>query len=222
MNGLFISLEGIDGAGKSTQAQMLAEIFRKAGHDVVSVREPGSTPLAERVRPIILDTEMAGLDSKAELLLYLACRAQLVSDVIRPALERGEVVISDRYADSSVAYQGYGRELGVDMVRQSNALATGGLQPDLTLLVDVPVESALERRIGEADRLEAEERAFHERIRAGFLEIADQESERVTVVDGRLTLDKVAQVIEHIVVERFPQFLGDRTGRIDRNQHSTT
>lgn len=215
MSGLFISLEGIDGAGKSTQARMLADIFRKAGIDVVSVREPGSTPLAERVRPIILDPAMAGLDSKAELLLYLACRAQLIRDVIGPALERGDVVICDRYADSSVAYQGYGRELGADVVRQSNALATGGLQPDLTILIDVPVGAALGRCTGEADRLEAEERAFHERIRAGFLEIAEREPERVSLVDGCLSLDEVAREIEHIVVERFPRFLSDRTIGID-------
>ena len=145
MSGIFISLEGIDGAGKSTQARRLVETFQSAGHDVVTVREPGTTPLAERVRPVILDREMTGIGARAELLLYLACRAQLVDEVVRPALQEGLIVVSDRYADSSVAYQGYGRELGADLVRQVNAFATGGLMPDLTIVIDIPVKEATQR-----------------------------------------------------------------------------
>ncbi|HDS74100.1 MAG TPA: dTMP kinase, partial [Firmicutes bacterium] len=140
------------------------------------------------------------------LMLYLASRAQLVAEVVRPALAAGSVVISDRYADSSVAYQGYGRELGVDVVRQSNALATGNLQPDLTLVIDIPVEITKERMNGKtADRLESEKRSFHERIRNGFLEIARDEPERVVVVDGTKSPDDVHLEIVRIVSIRFPE-----------------
>ena len=206
MTGRFITLEGIDGAGKSTQAQRLTEVLRAAGNTVVSVRDPGTTSLAERVRGILLDRTVTGVDPMAELMLYLASRAQLVAEVVRPALAAGSVVISDRYADSSVAYQGYGRELGVDVVRQSNALATGNLQPDLTLVIDIPVEITKERMNGKtADRLESEKRSFHERIRNGFLEIARDEPERVVVVDGTKSPDDVHLEIVRIVSIRFPE-----------------
>lgn len=206
MTGRFITLEGIDGAGKSTQAQRLTEVLRAAGNTVVSVRDPGTTSLAERVRGILLDRTVTGVDPMAELMLYLASRAQLVAEVVRPALAAGSVVISDRYADSSVAYQGYGRELGVDVVRQSNALATGNLQPDLTLVIDIPVEITKERMNGKtADRLESEKRSFHERIRNGFLEIARDEPERVVVVDGTRSPDDVHLEIVRIVSIRFPE-----------------
>ena len=206
MTGRFITLEGIDGAGKSTQAQRLTEVLRAAGNTVVSVRDPGTTSLAERVRGILLDRTVTGVDPMAELMLYLASRAQLVAEVVRPALAAGSVVIGDRYADSSVAYQGYGRELGVDVVRQSNALATGNLQPDLTLVIDIPVEITKERMNGKtADRLESEKRSFHERIRNGFLEIARDEPERVVVVDGTKSPDDVHLEIVRIVSIRFPE-----------------
>ena len=209
MSGIFISLEGIDGAGKSTQACRLVEMLQSAGHDVVTVREPGTTPLAERVRPVILDREMTGIGARAELLLYLACRAQLEDEIVRPALEAGKTVVSDRYADSSVAYQGYGRELGADLVRQVNAFATGGLMPDLTIVIDIPVELTAQRRTGSADRLEAEDRAFHQRIRAGFIEIAEGEPERCAVVDGTASEDDVASAVAASVRRGFPGLLGD-------------
>ncbi len=208
MTGKFITLEGIDGAGKSTQAERLAEVLRASGNTVVSVRDPGTTSLAERVRGILLDRTVTGVDPMAELMLYLACRAQLVGEVVRPALAAGSIVISDRYADSSVAYQGYGRELGADVVRQSNALATGNLQPDLTLVIDIPVEITKDRMNGKiADRLESEKRSFHERIRNGFLEIAKDEPERVVVIDGTRTPDEVHAEIVRVVSKRFPDII---------------
>lgn len=205
MTGTFITLEGIDGAGKSTQVERLVAVLRAAGNTVVSVRDPGSTLLAERVRGILLDPTMSGVDPMAELMLYLACRAQLVGEVIRPALEAGSVVISDRYADSSVAYQGYGRELGARIVRESNALATGNLEPNLTILVDIPVDITKQRMSGRvADRLESEKRAFHERIRRGFLEIARKNNRRVFVVDGTQSVDAVHADIVRVVAEQLP------------------
>ncbi len=208
VTGKFITLEGIDGAGKSTQAERLAEILRAAGNTVVSVRDPGTTSLAERVREILLDRTVTGVDPMAELMLYLACRAQLVGEVVRPALAAGSVVVSGRYADSSVAYQGYGRELGTDVVRQSNALATGNLQPDLTVLIDIPVDITKHRMKNKiADRLESEERTFHERVRHGFLEIAHDEPERVVVIDGTRTPDEVHAEIVRVVATRFPELM---------------
>jgi len=214
VTGKFITLEGIDGAGKSTQAERLAEVLRASGNTVVSVRDPGTTSLAERVRGILLDRTVTGVDPMAELMLYLACRAQLVGEVVRPALAAGSIVISDRYADSSVAYQGYGRELGANVVRQSNALATGNLQPDLTLVIDIPVEITKDRMNGKiADRLESEKRSFHERIRNGFLEIAKDEPERVVVIDGTKTPDEVHAEIVRVVSTRFPGIVSSNVAR---------
>ena len=205
MTGTFITFEGIDGCGKSTQAVMLAETLRAAGHEVVEVREPGTTALAERVRQILLDPVLDSVDPMAELMLYVACRAQLVGEIVRPSLARGAVVVSDRYGDSSVAYQGYGRNLGADVVRQANRVGTGGLLPDLTILVDVPVPLAHERRSGQsADRIEREKAEFHERVRSGYLEIARLEPERVAVIDGSGTPDGVRAAVITQVRERLP------------------
>lgn len=211
MSGIFLSLEGIDGSGKTTQAARLVEILRGAGHRVISVREPGSTALAERVRQVLLDPAASAISPRAELLLYVACRAQLVDEVIRPALDAGAVVVSDRFADSTLAYQGYGRELGPEVVREANMVATGGLAPALTFVLDIPPEEAVRRRgASAADRLEGEARAFHERVRRGFLEIAHREPERVSVVDGGLPPEEVASRILDLIDSRFPELLADR------------
>jgi len=211
MSGLFITIEGIDGCGKSTQAQRLAELLRSTGRTVTAVREPGSSALAERVRSILLDPEMTGVSPRAELLLYVACRAELVEKTIRPALTGGGTVVGDRFSDSTVAYQGYGRQLGPEVARQANLIATGGLSPDVTFLIDVPLEVAGARMSAKsADRLEGEQRAFHERVRHGFLEIARGEPERVFVVDGTLPADEVTEQIIERLVARVP---GLRNGR---------
>lgn len=179
-NGVFITFEGGDGCGKSTQAARLTDRLRRAGVDVVEAREPGGTPAGDRIRSLLLDPAMAGLDSLAELLLYEASRAQHVSAVIEPALAAGRVVVCDRFADSSLAYQGYARGLDLEMVERLNDIATRGLAPDLTLLLDVdPAEGVSRATNSGADRLEREALAFHQRVRDGFAQIARRDPARV-------------------------------------------
>ena len=194
MNGPFITFEGGEGSGKSTQMALVAERFRQAGVSVRFLREPGGTAVGEAVRRILLDPAGEGMDPRAELLLYEASRAQLVAEVIRPAIASGTVVLCDRFADSSTAYQGHARGLGVESVRAMNVAATGGLVPDRTLLFDIDPRIGLERATtGGADRIEAESLAFHQRVREGFLDIADGEPERVRVIDASGSVEQVAE-----------------------------
>ncbi|MEV7035809.1 dTMP kinase [Streptomyces sp. NPDC093272] len=194
-NGFFIALEGGDGAGKSTQAEALAEWIRAKGHEVVLTREPGATPVGKRLRSILLDVSSAGLSHRAEALLYAADRAEHVDTVVRPALERGAVVISDRYIDSSVAYQGAGRDLSPTEVARINRWATNGLVPHLTVLLDVEPETARERFTEAPDRLESEPAEFHARVRAGFLTLAASDPGRYLVVDAGQEPESVTTVI---------------------------
>jgi len=197
--GVFITFEGGEGCGKSTQAARLLSRLRAAQVDALEVREPGGTPAGDRVRGLLLDPAMAGLDPLAELLLYEASRAQHVSAVIEPALAAGRVVVCDRFADSSLAYQGYGRGLDLAMVRSLNRIATYGLVPDLTLLLDVqPAEGVRRATHGGADRLESEEIAFHERVRNGFVCIRESEPARVRMLNAD-TLDHVESVVWRLV-----------------------
>lgn len=202
--GLFVSLEGGDGVGKSTQTSMLAEWLRGLGHEVVLTREPGATPLGKQLRELLLDHGTGEVSPRAEALLYAADRAQHVEHVIRPALARGAVVITDRYIDSSLAYQGAGRALTVDEVAKLSVWATSGLTPDLTVLLDLPVEDGLRRAtaadISGPDRLESEPVEFHERVRQGFLALARKEPDRYLVVDAGRSRDEVQQEIrEHLL-----------------------
>lgn len=194
-NGFFIALEGGDGAGKSTQAEALAEWIRAKGHEVVVTREPGATPVGKRLRSILLDVSSAGLSHRAEALLYAADRAEHVDTVVRPALERGAVVISDRYIDSSVAYQGAGRDLSPTEVARINRWATDGLVPHLTVLLDVAPETARERFTEAPDRLESEPAEFHARVRSGFLTLAASDPGRYLVVDAGQEPEAVTTVI---------------------------
>ena len=180
---MFISFEGLDGTGKTTQAALLADAARAAGREVVAVREPGGTAAGERIRSLLLDPE-ARIAPWAEALLYAAARAELVAEVIRPALERGATVIADRYVDSSLAYQGVARGLGVEEVLEVNLAATGRLLPDRTILLDLPREVAAGRLDGTADRMEAEADRFHDSVAGGFADVARRFPERVVVVDG--------------------------------------
>ncbi|MHB9753049.1 dTMP kinase [Streptomyces sp. BYX5S] len=195
--GFFIALEGGDGAGKSTQAEALAEWIRGKGHEVVVTREPGATPVGKRLRSILLDVSSAGLSHRAEALLYAADRAEHVDTVVRPALERGAVVISDRYIDSSVAYQGAGRDLSPTEVARINRWATSGLVPNLTVLLDVDPEAARERFTEAPDRLESEPMEFHARVRSGFLTLAAGDPGRYLVVDAGQEPESVTTVIRH-------------------------
>jgi dTMP kinase len=179
----FITFEGIDGCGKSTQLRMLASELRLRGREVVTTREPGGTPLGSRIRQLVLDEEEQ-VDPLAELLLYAADRAQHVRTLVRPALESGHVVLSDRYADATVAYQGAGRGFPDEIISELVALATGGLMPDLTLLIDVPPEVAHARVGPPRDRIEDRPEAYRERVRAGFLEAAGSYPAPIVVVDG--------------------------------------
>ncbi|MFD1660123.1 dTMP kinase [Streptomyces caeni] len=203
-NGFFVALEGGDGAGKSTQAEALAEWIRAKGHEVVLTREPGATPVGKRLRSILLDVSSAGLSHRAEALLYAADRAEHVDTVVRPALERGAVVISDRYIDSSVAYQGAGRDLSPTEIARINRWATNGLVPHLTVLLDVAPETARERFTEAPDRLESEPAEFHARVRSGFLTLAAADAGRYLVVDAAQEPEAVTTVIRHRLDQMLP------------------
>ncbi|MFF8603318.1 dTMP kinase [Streptomyces sp. NPDC015232] len=202
--GFFIALEGGDGAGKSTQVEALAEWIRAKGHEVVVTREPGATPIGKRLRSILLDVSSAGLSNRAEALLYAADRAEHVDSLVRPALERGAVVISDRYIDSSVAYQGAGRDLSATEISRINRWATGGLVPHLTVLLDVSPETARERFTEAPDRLESEPPEFHARVRAGFLALAAGDPGRYLVVDAGQEPEAVTTVVRHRLDRMLP------------------
>lgn len=186
--GLFVVFEGGDGAGKSTQVGLLVDALRAEGHDTLRTREPGGTPLGERVRELVLDPAHGPVDARAEALLFAAARAAHVAQLIRPALAAGRTVVCDRFADSSAAYQGAGRGLGLDRVAELNAWATAGLVPDLTVLLDVPAGTGRARREARdgtaGDRLETEPDAFHDANRAAFLELAGRAPERYLVLDA--------------------------------------
>lgn len=195
--GLFITLEGGDGVGKSTQAALLEEWLTGMGRSVVRTREPGGTDAGVEIREIVLH-HRGDIAPRAEALLYAADRAHHVATVVRPALERGDIVLQDRYIDSSVAYQGAGRVLGADEVRRLSAWATEGLQPDLTILLDLDADAARARLDGahkRFDRLEAERSEFHERVRAAFLGLAEDEPERFLVVDAARPVEEIAAEI---------------------------
>lgn len=189
--GLFITFEGGDGAGKTTQSELLAGWLEARGHEVMRTREPGGTPLGVRVRELLLHggDEIGEVNARAEALLYAADRAQHIAHVVRPAIDRGAVVVQDRYIDSSLAYQGAGRVLDVTEVRSISEWATGGLWPHLTVLLDASTELAAQRRAlrgGGADRLEAEAAEFHAAVRSGFLALAQSDPDRYLVLDASL------------------------------------
>lgn len=193
MRGVFITLEGADGCGKSTQAARLADALEASGREVVRLREPGGTAISEKVRAILLDPANAEMCPECELMLYEASRAQLVREVVEPALSRGAVVLCDRFYDSTYAYQAGGRSLPEDLVRRANALGTCGLDPDRTLVFDLDPELAYARATaGGADRMEAEGLAFQRRVRDAYLRLAQAEPARVRVVDASGEREAVA------------------------------
>jgi len=203
--GTFISLEGVEGCGKSTQARSLAEYITGLGYSVVLTHEPGGTPIAEQIREILLEPRHSDMTNTTELLLYLASRAQHVDQLIRPALAEGKVVICERFSDATFAYQGYARGLDLDPLEQVNRIATGGLEPDLTLLLDMEAEDGLSRKRRSdyiLDRLESEDIDFHNKVRKGYLDIARRSPERVKVIDAEGSIEDVHLRIRKCVDQR--------------------
>lgn len=204
---MFITLEGPEGSGKSTQIKALAAFLRDQGYDVLQTREPGGTRIGDQIRDClhnVANTEMSG---PAEFLLYSASRAQLVREVLRPALAQGQIVLCDRYADSTLAYQGYGRGLDLAALQEVTRFATEGLAPDLTLLLDIDVAEGLARRVagqGEMNRLDLETLAFHERVRAGYHQLAAQDPSRWVVIDAGGSAAAVQEAVRAAVVNRLP------------------
>lgn len=207
MKGTFITFEGIEGSGKSTQIVLLENYLKSAGLHVVLTREPGGTPMGDQIRKILLDPANTGLDPSAELLLYAASRAQHLHEVIGPALDAGKIVLCDRFSDATLAYQGYGRGLNIDMIRALDRIVTSGMRPERTILFDLDPASGIARAHGrnknsglEAEaRFENEEIAFHERVRQGYLNLSRQETDRIKVVDASLPVEEVQKVVRSIV-----------------------
>jgi len=202
--GVFITFEGPDGSGKSHQLAELADFLSQKGYPVFSTREPGGTGIGDKIRLILFDLGNTEMHPRTEILLFQASRAQHVEQIILPSLENGQVVLCDRFADSTLAYQGYGYQVDLQRLKMVVEFATGGLKPDLTLLLDVDVEVGLRRRAkgGEWNRLDAYELAFHQRVRQGYHEMSRLEPARWAVVDAGLPIEEVQQAIREIVLER--------------------
>jgi len=202
---VFITLEGPDGSGKTTQFHLLVEWLNEQGYEVVPTREPGGSDIGDQIRAVLHDPRNTAMDARTEILLYSASRAQHVAQLIRPALAEGKVVVSDRYYDSTLAYQGYGRGLDLETLRAITAFATGDLMPDLTLYLDIPPEEGLQRKQAGGDewnRLDAEALEFHQRVRAGYLELIRQEPDRWAVIDATRPVEEVQAEIRAQVQAR--------------------
>ena len=201
---MFITLEGPEGSGKTLQLPKLADYLRQSGFDVLTTREPGGTSISEQIRTVLHNLENKEMNPRTEILLFQASRAQLVEQVIRPHLNKGGVVISDRYADSTLAYQGYGHQVDIEPLRVLVTFATGGLKPDLTILLDVDVEIGLRRKElkGEWNRLDAYNLEFHQRVRQGYLQLVRAEPERWEVIDASQSPIQVQNEIRRVVTER--------------------
>jgi dTMP kinase len=205
MTGFFITFEGIDGCGKSVQTRLLAEKLRTIGKEILLLREPGTTPISEAIREILLNLKHQNMAESTELLLFAAARAQIVSETILPALAAGKMVLCDRFYDSTTAYQGFGREINLDVVRQINRFAVQNKKPDLTIVLDLTPEIAKTRLIGASkklDRMETSGDEFMHRVRQGFLQIAREEPERVVVIAGDQSIGQIAKQIWQILSDR--------------------
>lgn len=202
---MFITLEGPEGSGKSSQLPALAKFLRDAGYEVVETREPGGTVVGDQIREVLMNLENVTIVPRTEILLFLAARAQHVEGLIKPALASGKIVLCDRYGDSTLAYQGYGHETDLDTLRSLLAFSTGGLKPDLTLLLDVPIDEGFRRKRGnsvEWNRLDAYAEAFHERVRQGYLALAKEEPDRWMIIDATKDRGKVLEAMQKAVLNR--------------------
>lgn len=210
IKGFFITLEGPEGSGKSTQAVRLVAALKRAGYSVVHTREPGGTPLAEIIRHVLLSASShESVTAETEALLILAARSQHVAHIIMPALQRGQIVICDRFSDSTFAYQGYGRNVNMQWLRKANDVASGGISPDLTLLFDLPASVGLARRRkarGKQNRLDRESERFHRKVRRGFLALSRQSPRRITVIDATQQPDDIAIATQALVFKRLSRY----------------
>jgi len=199
MKGIFITFEGIDGSGKDTQAKLLAKYFKNKGYSVIRTREPGGTSIGEKIRKILLSPKISRVDQRAEVLLFAASRAQIVSNIIKPALEKGKIVISNRYVDSSYAYQGIARKMGLDWVIEINKWATQGLLPDITFFLDIPEELGL-KRVDKSrnirDKIEKDGEIFQKKVREGYYKLAKVFPERYRIIDANRNEDLIQKDIK--------------------------
>ena len=212
MRGIFITIEGPDGSGKTTALQQVVpRLQQEINRKVVATREPGGSPIAEKIRSLILDPSHTDMDSRTEALLYAASRRQHLIEKVLPVLESGDVIFCDRFVDSSIAYQGYARGIGEEGIREINQFATEGIEPDVTLYIDVPAEVGIQRIHANLDereynRLDQEKLAFHEKVRAGYLQLAKANPDRIVVVDGTMNREEVAEACYHIIKNRYPSY----------------
>lgn len=211
--GLFITVEGTDGSGKTTQMGFMNDYFKGAGHEVLLTREPGGTRISEKVRSIILEPDHTEMGNITEFLLYSSARAQLVHEVIKPSLEKGMIVVCDRYVDSSYAYQGYGRGLDLELLKTVSEFAIGGVMPDITFFFDLDPETALNRRLAStlSDRIENERLEFHKRVYSGYERLADKYPERIRRIDADRPADsiwaEVREILDFILKQRHMYYL---------------
>ena len=212
MRGIFITIEGPDGSGKTTALQQVVpRLQQEMNRKVVATREPGGSPIAEKIRSLILDPSHTDMDSRTEALLYAASRRQHLIEKVLPVLESGDVIFCDRFVDSSIAYQGYARGIGEEGIREINEFATEGIEPDVTLYIDVPAEVGIQRIHANLDereynRLDQEKLDFHEKVRAGYQHLAQANPERIVVVDGTMNREEVAEACYHIIKNRYPSY----------------
>ncbi len=205
---MFITLEGPEGSGKTSQIPALAEFLRNAGYEVVVTREPGGTPVGDQIREVLMNLKNVSIVPRTEILLFLAARAQHVDGLIRPSLEKGKIVLCDRFSDSTMAYQGYGHQTDLDILHTLLEFSTGGLKPDLTLLLDIPVNAGMGRKKDnrtEWNRLDAYAEAFHKRVRQGYLALAEAEPTRWIVIDAARTREEVQDAMRSAVMKRLQQ-----------------
>lgn len=207
MRGIFITIEGPDGAGKTTQRDLLQEYLEKKGYDVLLTRDPGGNAISEAIREIILNKEFTEMGYMTELLLYASARAQLVKENIKPALDSGKAVIADRFVDSSAVYQGVGRGLGIDTVYGVNKFALQGIMPDLTFLLDLDAEKGIERKKNQAelDRMESEKADFHRKVVEGYRQLAEAQPERIIKIDATLPINDIHDIISSYVEKKLSE-----------------
>jgi dTMP kinase len=210
MKGLLITFEGIDYSGKTLQVERFCRRLQANGAAVLSLRDPGATEISEKIRAILLDNSHSAMSAWTELLLYEAARAQMIEQLIKPALARGQVVVCDRLYDSTTAYQGYGRQLDLGLVAMANRLGACGLIPDLTFLLDLPAGQATlrrQQRPGETDRMEGEGEIFQERVRQGYLRVAEGEPDRIRIVDANKEMESIEDVIWNVFIHQWPHYV---------------